>query len=75
MSAPLIIPHSDGAGEIDAVGAGVSGRIGERVWIWNGQWKRAYGTAAQYIVVPGAQAVRLPEKVGYEVAPASASQH
>ena len=67
MSAPLIVPHSDGAGEIDAVGSGVSGRIGERVWIWNGQWKRAYGTAAQYVVVPGAQAVRLPEKVGYEV--------
>lgn len=66
MSAPLIIPHSDGAGEIDAVGAGISGRIGERVWIWNGQWKRAYGTAAQYIVIPSAQAVRLPEKVGYE---------
>jgi len=67
MSAPLIIPHSDGAGEIDAVGAGVSGRVGERVWIWNGQWKRAYGTAAQYIVVPGAQAVRLPDNVGYDV--------
>jgi NADPH:quinone reductase len=67
MSAPLIIPHSDGAGDIDEVGAGVSGRKGERVWIWNGQWKRAYGTAAEYIVVPGAQAVRLPDKVGYEV--------
>jgi NADPH2:quinone reductase len=67
ISAPLIIPHSDGAGEIDAVGAGVSGRVGERVWIWNGQWKRAYGTAAQYIVVPGAQAVRLPDNVGYDV--------
>ena len=67
MSAPLIIPHSDGAGDIDAVGAGLSGRMGERVWIWNGQWKRAYGTAAEYIVVPGAQAVRLPENVGYEV--------
>jgi NADPH2:quinone reductase len=49
------------------VGPGVSGRIGERVWIWNGQWRRAYGTAAQHIVVPGAQAVRLPENVGYEV--------
>jgi NADPH:quinone reductase len=68
MSAPLIVPHSDGAGDIDAVGAGVSaGRVGERVWIWNGQWKRPYGTAAQYIVVPDAQAVRLPDKVGYEV--------
>jgi len=41
--------------------------MGERVWVWNGQWKRAHGTAAQYIVVPSAQAVRLPEDVGYEV--------
>jgi NADPH:quinone reductase len=66
MIAPLIIPHSDGAGEIDALGASVSRRLGERVWVWNGQWKRAHGTAAQYIVVPSAQAVRLPEDVGYE---------
>jgi NADPH:quinone reductase len=67
MSAPMIIPHSDGAGDIDAVGAGASERLGERVWIWNGQWKRAQGTAAQYIVVPGAQAVGLPKNVSYEV--------
>ena len=44
---PLIIPHSDGAGEIDAVGDGVdAGRIGERVWIWNAQRARPFGTAA-----------------------------
>jgi NADPH2:quinone reductase len=61
----LIIPHSDGAGDIDAVGPGVSGRVGERVWIWNGQWKRPHGTAAEYIVVPAAQAVRLPDNVDY----------
>jgi NADPH2:quinone reductase len=67
MSAPLIIPHSDGAGDIDAVGTGVSDRVGERVWIWNGQWKRAFGTAAEYIVVPSAQAVRLPADVDYEI--------
>jgi NADPH2:quinone reductase len=67
MSAPLIVPHSDGAGDIDALGAGTSARVGERVWIWNGQWKRAYGTAAQYIVVPRAQAVRLPGNTAYEV--------
>jgi NADPH2:quinone reductase len=67
MSAPLIVPHSDGAGDIDALGASASARVGERVWIWNGQWKRAYGTAAQYIVVPCAQAVSLPGNVGYEV--------
>jgi NADPH:quinone reductase len=67
MSAPLIIPHSDGAGEIDALGAGVSGRMGERVWLWNGQWQRASGTAAQHIVIADAQAVRLPDNAGYEV--------
>src|SRR4051812_4705030 len=65
LLAPLIIPHSDGAGDIDAVGPGVADRQGERVWVWNGQWKRAHGTAAQYIVVPSAQAVSLPANVDY----------
>ncbi len=66
LVAPLIIPHSDGAGVIDAVGDGVAdSRIGERVWIWNGQWKRAFGTAAEYIVVPDPQAVKLPDNTGF----------
>ena len=64
---PQVIPHSDGAGVIDQVGSGVlSSRIGERVWVWNGQWKRAFGTAAEYIVLPAAQAVRLPDDVSFE---------
>lgn len=67
MFAPLIIPHSDGAGDIDAVGPGVAHRVGERVWIWNGQWKRASGTAAEYIVLPESQAVRLPDGADYAV--------
>lgn len=62
-----IVPHSDGAGIIDAAGDGVSkGRIGERVWIWNGQWKRAFGTSAEYIVVPQAQAVPLDERTDFD---------
>ena len=65
LDAPLIIPHSDGAGDIDAVGLGVPDRLGERVWVWNGQWKRQHGTAAQYIALPQAQAVRLPGTVDY----------
>ena len=65
LAAPLVIPHSDGAGDIDAVGAGVPDRVGERVWVWNGQWKRPHGTAAQYIVLPSVQAVRLPDRVDY----------
>jgi NADPH2:quinone reductase len=58
---PRIVPHSDGAGVIDAVGAGVPAqRIGERVWVWNAAWGRPMGTAAQYVVLPAAQAVPLP---------------
>ena len=64
---PRLIPHSDGAGVIDQVGDGIAkSRIGERVWIWNGQWKRAFGTAAEFIALPAAQAVKLPDKVGFE---------
>jgi NADPH2:quinone reductase len=62
-----VIPHSDGAGEIDQVGEGVAkARIGERVWIWNGQWKRPFGTAAEFIALPAEQAVPLPAKIGFE---------
>lgn len=64
---PRVIPHSDGGGVIDEVGAGVSKtRVGERVWVWNGQWKRPFGTAAEFIVLPATQAVTLPEKVSFE---------
>lgn len=64
---PRVIPHSDGAGDIDMVGDGVpASRVGERVWIWNGQWKRPFGTAAECIVLPAEQAVRLPASVAYE---------
>ena len=64
---PRVIPHSDGAGVIDQVGDGIAkSRIGERVWIWNGQWKRAFGTAAEYIALPTAQAVKLPENTSFE---------
>src|SRR5215469_14109646 len=63
---PRVIPHSDGAGVIDQVGSGVpASRVGERVWTWNGQWKRAFGTAAESIVLPSALAVRLPDHIGF----------
>lgn len=58
---PRIIPHSDGAGVISAVGPGVpSERIGQPVWIWNGQWRRPFGTAATRITLPAKQAIALP---------------
>lgn len=65
---PEVTPHSDGAGTIDQVGAGVDpARIGQRVWIFNGQWERPYGTAAEFITLPAAQAVPLPDKVSLEI--------
>lgn len=67
MPYPRIIPHSDGAGIIEAVGPGVSdSKIGKRVWVWNGQWGRPYGTAAEYIILPFKQVVALPENVSFE---------
>ncbi|HYG85557.1 MAG TPA: NADPH:quinone reductase [Azospirillum sp.] len=61
-----VIPHSDGAGIIDAVGTGVPPtRVGERVWVWNGQWQRPFGTAAEFIALPAAQAVRLPDGIDF----------
>ena len=66
MIAPRIVPHSDGAGVIEAVGEGVdAARIGERVWTWNGQWKRPFGTAAEYIALPAEQAVPLPAHIDF----------
>jgi|LNFM01.1.fsa_nt_gb NADPH2:quinone reductase len=63
---PRIIPHSDGAGVIDAVGAGVpASRIGERVWTWNAAWGRAHGTAAGFVTLPSAQAVPLPSSISF----------
>jgi NADPH2:quinone reductase len=64
---PQLIPNSDGAGVVDRVGAGVtSHRAGDRVWVYNGQWDRPFGTSAQYIAVPAALAVPLPQSLTWE---------
>jgi NADPH:quinone reductase len=68
MSFPRIIPHSDGAGVIDAVGDGVdTSRIGQRVWTYGAQSYRPFGTAAQWTCVPERQAVPLPAEVSDEI--------
>jgi NADPH:quinone reductase len=67
MPYPRIVPHSDGAGTIDAVGAGVSpSRVGERVWCHGAQTYRPFGTAAEQVVVPSDQAIVLPDGVSFE---------
>jgi NADPH2:quinone reductase len=58
------VPNHDGAGVIEAVGEGVDpARVGERVWLYFAAWQRPWGTAAQYSVVPAAQAVPLGDDV------------
>jgi len=62
MEYPRVIPHSDGAGTIDAVGEGVdNARVGESVWCYGAQSYRPFGTAAEFVVVPRELAVPLPD--------------
>jgi NADPH2:quinone reductase len=67
MAFPRVVPHQDGAGEIDAIGDGVdAARIGERVWMYEATWNRPSGTAAEYTVVPAPRAVRLPDAISFD---------
>jgi NADPH:quinone reductase len=67
MPYPRVIPHSDGSGTVDAVGDGVSRDwVGRRVWCYGAQSYRAFGTAAEYAVVPLKQVVQLPEGASLE---------
>ncbi len=64
----LVIPNSDGAGIIEAVGDGVDkSRIGERVWLYQAQFARRFGTAAEYLAIGASRAVNLPETTSFEV--------
>lgn len=66
MSQPFQIPHSDGAGVIDAVGDGIDrARIGQRVYVWNAAWQRPCGTCAELVCLPEDQAVPLPDSIDF----------
>jgi NADPH:quinone reductase len=65
---PELVPNQDGAGTVDAVGAGVDpSRVGERVWLWEAAWRRADGTAQEYVVLPERQAVPLPNSLSFDL--------
>jgi NADPH2:quinone reductase len=67
MPFPRIVPHQDGAGVVDETGDGVPPeRVGERVWLYEAQWRRPFGTAAEYVVVPAEKAVPLPDATSFE---------
>ncbi len=66
---PRVIPNQDGAGVIEAVGDGVNqSRIGERVWLFESQFGRPFGTGAEYTVQPSGHAVRLPDDTDFAAA-------
>ena len=64
----LVIPHSDGAGVIESVGRGVpEDRVGQRVWVYQAQYGRRLGTAAEYVVLDSNRAVHLPDNTDFSV--------
>ncbi|MET1007857.1 MAG: NADPH:quinone reductase, partial [Propionibacteriaceae bacterium] len=61
------VPNQDGAGVVDAVGEGVADfEVGQRVWVWDAAWQRSEGTAQEYVVLPVAQVVPLPDGGSYD---------
>lgn len=63
---PRVIPNQDGAGVIDRVGEGVpESRIGERVWLYQSQFGRPFGTAAEYTVQPSNRVIPMPANVNF----------
>jgi NADPH:quinone reductase len=67
MPYPRVIPHSDGAGRVDQLGARVPSEwMGRSVWCYGAQSYRPFGTAAEFTVVPVDQVAPLPENVPIE---------
>ncbi|CAM3940990.1 NADPH:quinone reductase [Bordetella muralis] len=63
MPYEFIVPHSDGAGIVSEVGEGVDKSwLGKRVWVWNAQFRRQLGTAAQFVTLPVGQVAELPSR-------------
>jgi NADPH:quinone reductase len=68
VEGPFAVPCQDGAGTIDAVGAGVDhARVGQRVWLLLAADGSRWGTAAEYSVVPADRAIPLPEEATFEL--------
>ena len=62
------IPHLDGSGVIDIVGANVDpSHIGERVWVMMAAFDNVYGTAADYCIVDVARVRHLPADASLEL--------
>ena len=64
---PFVIPQSDGAGIVEALGDGVTRHaVGDRVWLYNGQREgRQHGTGAEFISLNGERARALPDNLSF----------
>jgi len=61
------VPNQDGAGVVDAIGAGVEGlAVGQRVWLWDVAYGTNEGTAQESVVLPARQAVPLPDEESFD---------
>ncbi|OON62390.1 hypothetical protein B0920_02680 [Massilia sp. KIM] len=68
MAWPWVVPHSDGSGVVERVGAGLDPSwLGKRVWFFNAQWRRQHGSAAEYLCLPPSQVAELPDGVALEL--------
>lgn len=68
LAYPDVIPHSDGAGVVEGMHSSSSRlALGDRVWISNAQWKRAFGTAAEFVAVDESSVFPLPNRASFEV--------
>jgi NADPH:quinone reductase len=63
------VPNHDGAGVVDAVGAGVTGvAVGDHVWVTlAGDGRPAGGTAQEFTVVPAGRVFALPAGADFEL--------
>ena len=67
QSAAEQVPNQDGAGVVDAVGAGVTSVApGDRVWLFLAAYQRPTGTAQEFTVVPAERVVKLPDGVSFD---------
>lgn len=63
-----VVPNQDGAGVVDAVGAGVTGlAAGDRVWLFLAAHERPTGTAQEFAVLPFERVVRLPDVASFDL--------
>jgi NADPH2:quinone reductase len=66
MEYPRVIPQSDGAGIVDQIGEGVPPSwLQRRVWLYNGQRGRPFGTAAEYIALAANLVMPLPDLTSF----------